>query len=176
MLDAQRFPHLQAQIVAVADPDNQAAGIRLAREKGIFTTEDYRDFLKIEDLDLVIELTGNEALLKDFLKRKPARVRVLEATISHLFSDIIRLKEEYLQNKGQLELIGKIVETIFSSIQDRVLILDSNRRIVDANEALLQAVGMSKEEIVGKYCYQVSHWFTAPCNEKGLTLSTRGKP
>lgn len=168
MLDAQRFPHLQAQIVAVADPDDQAAGIRLAREKGIFTTEDYRDFLKIEDLDLVIELTGNEALLKDFLKRKPARVRVLEATISHLFSDIIRLKEEYLQNKGQLELIGKIVETIFSSIRDRVLILQPDMRILDANEALLQAVGMSKEEIVGKHCYQVSHWFTAPCNEKGL--------
>ena len=65
MVDAKRFPHLKAQIVAVADPDDQAAGMQLAREKAIFTTGDYRDFYEIPDLDLVIELTGKEELLKD---------------------------------------------------------------------------------------------------------------
>ena len=55
MLDATRFPCLQAQIVAVADPDDQGAGIQLAREKGIYTTKNYRDFHQIQDLDFVIE-------------------------------------------------------------------------------------------------------------------------
>ncbi len=168
MLDAHRFPHLQAHIVAVADLDEQAVGIRLARERGIFTTKDYRDFFQIEDLDLVIELTGKEALLEDFLRRKPARVRVLEGTISRLFSDMIRFQEEYLLEKRQHELIGRIVETVFSSIQDRVLILEPSLRILDANDAFLQSVGMNKEEVIGKYCFQVSHWLSAPCGEKGL--------
>lgn len=167
MLDARRFPRLQGRIVAVADPDENAAGIRLAREKGIATTTSYRDFLEIEDLDLVIELTGREDLLEDFLRHAPANVRVLEAAISRLFSDVIRFREEYLLEKSQLELIESIVNSIFSSMQDRVLILRPDLRILDANEAMVQSLGMSKEDIVGKYCYQLSHQSMSPCYEKG---------
>jgi len=167
MLDARRFPHLKAQIVAVADVNEDAAGMRLARERQIFTTRDSNDFFNIWDLDLVIELTGNEVLLENFLKRKPAGVRVLGATISRLFSDMIRFQEEYLLGKRQLELIQGIAESIFSSIQDRVLILQPDMKILDANEALLQAMGVTKEEVTGKYCYQISHWSISPCDEKG---------
>jgi two-component system, NtrC family, sensor kinase len=168
MLDSMRFPRLKAQIVAVADPNPDAAGMQLARRKGIATTGDFQDFFKIPDLDTVIELTGNEELLEDFLRRKPPHVRVLEATISRLFSDTIRFMEEYLFDKHQLELIQGIVESIFSSIQDRVMILQPNMKIVDANDAILETLGLQKEDVLGKFCYQVSHWAMAPCSEKGL--------
>jgi PAS domain S-box-containing protein len=167
MLDAMRFPNLEAQIVAVADLNEDAAGMRLARERQILTTRDSNDFFKIRDLDLVIELTGNESLLESFLKRKPPGMRVLEATISRLFSDMIRFQEEYLLDKRQLELIQGIAESIFSSIQDRVLILQPDMKVVDANEAILQSVGMSRQEVTGKYCYEISHWSVGPCDEKG---------
>jgi PAS domain S-box-containing protein len=167
MIDAMRFPRLSAQIVAVADPYENAVGMRLASTKGIYTTRDYNDFYGIQDLDLVIELTGNEALLEDFLQHKPQRVRVLEATISRLFSDIIRFQEQCLLDKHKLELIQKIIDSMFSSIQDRVLILQPDLRILDANEAMLQSMGMAKEEILGKYCYQVSHSSVSPCDQKG---------
>ncbi|MDY0041535.1 MAG: ATP-binding protein [Desulforhabdus sp.] len=167
MLDAKRFPRLHAQIVAVADKNENAVGFRMAREKGIFTTKDYHDFFKLKHLDLIIELTGNEALLEDFLRHNPAKVRVLEAAISRLFSDMIRFREEYLLGRRQLELIERIVESVFASMQDRVLIMQPDRKILDANEALLKSMGMSKEELVGKYCYQVSHQSMSPCDEKG---------
>jgi len=167
MLDARRFPSLRAQIVAVAGPDDQAVGIQLARHKNIFTTTDYRDFSRLSDLDLVIELTGKEELLEDFQKHNPAKVRVLEATISRLFSDVIRLREEHLFRERQLELIEAIVDSVFSSIRDRVLIMRPDYKIVDANEALLQWVGMSKEEIIGKFCYQITHRTLEPCRDKG---------
>jgi PAS domain S-box-containing protein len=168
MLDSMRFPRLKAQIVAVADLNPDAAGMQLARRKGITTTSDFQDFFSIPDLDTVIELTGNEELLEDFLRLKPPSVRVLEATISRLFSDMIRFMEEYLLGKHQLELIQGIVESIFSSIQDRVMILQPNMKIVDANDAMLENLGQVKDDILGKFCYQVSHWSVTPCNEKGL--------
>ncbi len=167
MLDSMRFPRLKAQIVAVADLNPDAAGMQLARRKGIITTNDFLDFFKIPDLDLVIELTGNEELLEDFLRLKPPHVRVLEATISRLFSDTIRFMEEYLFDKHQLELTQGIVETIFSSIQDRVLVLHPNMKILDANEAMLESLGLTKDEVLERYCYQVSHWSVTPCNDKG---------
>ena len=101
MFDARRFPKLGAEIVAVADPDMEAPGIRLAREKKIYVTRDYKDFYKIRNLDLVIELTGKADLLEDFLKNKPPRVRVLEAAISRIFGDVLRLREEYQFTKRQ---------------------------------------------------------------------------
>ena len=168
MMDAMRFPHLEARIVGVADLNEDAVGMRLAREKGIHTTGDYNDFFGLKDLDLVIELTGNETLLANFLQHKPPSLRVLESTISRLFSDMIRFQEEYLRDKQQLELIREIVDSIFSSIRDRVLILQPDRKIVDANEAMLQAVGLTKEEIVGKPCHQISHWSVGPCDGKGF--------
>ena len=167
MLDTKRFPRLKAQIVAVADLNEDAVGMRLAREKGILTTRDYNDFFKIKNLDLVIELTGNEELLVNFLCDKPKNVLVLEATISRLFSDIIRFQEQYLLDKHRLKLVQGMVDSIFSSIQDRVLILQPDMKIVDANEAMLQSVGIAKEEALGKRCHEVSHLLVAPCDEKG---------
>jgi two-component system, NtrC family, sensor kinase len=167
MLDAERSRHLKAQIVAVADLDDGAVGIRLARDKGIYTTTDSHDFLKIEDLDLIIQLTGNEALSEDFLRHKSARVRVLEATVSRLFCDLIDCREESLLETKHLDLIQSIIDSIFSSIQDRVLILQPNLKILDANDAFLSSVGMSKEEVVGKFCFQVHHWLMNPCDEQG---------
>ncbi len=167
MIDARRFPRLKAQIVAIADPDESAVGIQLAKERGIYTTTDYRDFYKIPDLDLVIELTGKEELLEDFLKHYPAKVRVLEAAISRLFGDIIRFQEEYLFRERQLELIEGIADSIFSSIRDRVIIMQTDRKILDANDAFLDWVGMSKDDVIGSFCHQITHRSLNPCSTEG---------
>ncbi len=166
MMDARRFPGLRAQIVAVADPNEEAVGVQLARSMGIFVTKDYKDFYKIPNLDLVIQLTGKEELLEDFIKHSRAKVRVLEAAISRLFGDIIRFQEESLRRERQLELVEGIVESMFSSIRDRVLIMQPDRRIVDANKAFLEWVGISKEGIVGKFCHQITHRSLDPCHKK----------
>jgi len=173
MLDSRRFPRLRAQIVAVADPDDQAAGIRLACEKGIYTTGDYRDFYRIQDLDLVIELTGKEERLEDFLQHYPAKVQVLEAAISRLFGDIIRFREEYLFREQQLKLIESIIDSIFLSIRDWVLITRPDFKILDANEAFLRSMAMSKEEVIGKYCHEITHRSLHPCNGEGLHCPLR---
>ncbi len=164
MIDAKRFPHLHAEIVAVADPNDKAAGILLAKEKQIYTTTDYRDFYRIQDIDLVIELTGKEELLEDFRQHYPAKVRVLEATLSQLFGDIIRFREESIFQERQLDLIERIVESIFSSMRDSVLILRPDLKIVDANKAFLQSSGLNKEEVIGKFCYEIIHKSNLPCD------------
>ena len=164
MLDARRFPRLRAQIVAVADTNDQAVGIVLAQQRGIFTTRDYRDFYQIEDLDLVIELTGQEKLLEEFLKGHPAKVRVLEATISRLFGDLLRDREEYLCRERHVELIESIVDSLFLSIRDWVLIIQPDFKIVDANEAFLDSMGMTKGDVIGKFCHEISHQSSHPCN------------
>ncbi len=168
MIDAERFPWLNAEIVAVVEPNEEAVGVKLAKEKGIFTTKSIEDLYAMENLDLVIELTGKEEHLKGFLKRGSSQVQVLGATISRLFSDLIRFQEERLFRERQLALIENIAETIFSSIRDRVMIMQPDMKVLDANKALLEWLGMKKEDVIGKHCYQITHRFTEPCYNYGI--------
>lgn len=173
MLGTMRFPRLRAQIVAVADPNDQAVGIQHAREMGIFTTSDFRDFHRIENLDLVINLTDREELLEDFLAHYPAKVRVLESAISRMFADILRYRGEYVCRERQYEIIEGIVDSIFFSIRDWVLLLSPERRILDANEAFLKAMGMSKEAVIGRYCHELSHQSHHECGGDGFFCPLR---
>lgn len=168
MFDARRFPKLCAEIVAVADPNPDAVGIRLAREKQIRTTSDYKDFYGIGNLDLVIELTGKEELLRDFQKNKPPRVRVLESAISRLFGDILRLREEFLFTRRQVDLVEGIMNSLFISLRDWVLVMQPDHKLLDVNEAFLTAVRMHKEDVIGKFCHQVAFGSPAPCDGDGF--------
>src|SRR5208337_2906656 len=154
MFDARRFPKLGAEIVAVADLNHDAPGICLAREKKIHITRDYKDFYKLKNLDLVIELTGKADLLEDFLKNKPPRVRVLEAAISRIFGDVLQLREEYRFTKLQINQIEGIMDSLFIGLRDPVLIIRPDFKLLDANDAFLEAVRMSKDDAIGKHCYE----------------------
>lgn len=173
MLEAGSLAHLHGQVVAVADPNADAEGVCLARARGIFTTPDHRELGKMKELDLIVELADNEALLEDLGDVRPPASRNLEAMLSRLVGDLIRLREEYLFEQGQLEQIRSIVDSMFSSIQDRVLIVLPNLKIADANDAFLHAARMTKEEVVGRSCYEVNHSLVTPCNEQGYLCPLR---
>lgn len=168
MIDAERFPWLNAEIVAVVDGNDRAVGIQLAREKGIYTTPDLQDLYSIPDLDLVLDLTGKEEVLKEFLQHAPPKIQVLGATISRLFSDLIRFQEEQFFRERQLALIENIAETMFSSIKDRVIIMRPDMKVLEANNAMLEWIGMKKDDVVGKPCYQITHRLAEPCYQHGI--------
>ncbi|WP_447978961.1 histidine kinase [Candidatus Nitrospira bockiana] len=57
------------QIIGIAEVNRRAAGLKLARRLKIPISKDYRDLLSIEDVDLIIDVTGNaevERVLQDF--------------------------------------------------------------------------------------------------------------
>jgi two-component system NtrC family sensor kinase len=56
------------------------------------------------------------------------------------------------------------LETIINGIEDQMMVIDLNYRIVEVNQALLDMVGSSRDEVVGKHCYEVSHHLETPCS------------
>ncbi len=54
------------------------------------------------------------------------------------------------------------------SLNDMVLIVGKDRRILAANEALLRKCGLTQEEVVGKHCSIVSRCLKIPCPEEAL--------
>lgn len=167
MLDAGRLSNFDAKVVAVADPNMDAVGIRMAQKRGIYTTRDYKDFNNIKGLDFVIDLSDQKSsVLDDFRKDALPEVRTLETAFSGLLHDLIRFRNEHLLEKRQLDINEGIVESIFSSIHDEVVVIRPDLKIVDTNEAFIKSSGEIKENIVGKHCYEIVHQSDAPCREK----------
>lgn len=80
-----------------------------------------------------------------------------ERYIGAILRDISQIK----QNAALLKTSDEW-ETTFNSIQDFVSVHDQDFRIVRANSALCELLGKSREEIVGKHCYQLFHGLDAP--------------
>ena len=166
MFAHDRFKHLQAKIVAVADINPQAPGFLLAKEQGIYTTTDYRELPHLKDLDLIIELTGKEDLLIEVLKNKPPQAQVLDYTISRVISDMVSFKGVYKARERDLDFSQTMIRTLFAGIREPLFLLRHDFRILDTNEPMLSLFGLTKEEVVGRTCHEVSHRSLQPCNSK----------
>ncbi|RJX34223.1 MAG: PAS domain-containing protein [Desulfarculus sp.] len=164
MLESRIFQRLQAEIVGVADLNPQAAGIRRARERGIFTTTDCARLFNLEKLDLVIELTDDQKLLSNLAASKPESVGVIGHTASRLFHDLIALHQRLEEKEDETSMASSFSQALIDATSEGVMVLDGDYRILRVNEAALAAAGLSREEALGKYCFQVSHQSLTPCD------------
>ncbi len=48
-----------------------------------------------------------------------------------------------------------------------MVVIDREMRIVGANIGFIKRINSKKEDVIGRHCYEVSHHYDRPCNEKG---------
>ena len=53
---------------------------------------------------------------------------------------------------------------ILNGISDGIIVIDENFRIIYANKAFVNNSDLSQDEIIGNYCYKVSHLRDNPCD------------
>ena len=63
-------------IIGVVDVNQDAPGIKLAKELNISTASDYKKFINKNELDEVFNSTGSDKIQEDLIKVKPAGVEV----------------------------------------------------------------------------------------------------
>ncbi len=103
MIFAEKLKELRMNLVGVADTKADAVGCRYARKKGIYTTTDYRDLYKLDNLNMIIELTGNDQLAAKINKTLPDHVRFMDNVTARLFWDIFQVEEEWLAEREEIE-------------------------------------------------------------------------
>lgn len=109
------------------------------------------------DLDLAIKSLKHEAT--DFIT-KPINDEALEMALARAFEKIqMRQKlKRYDRNRAMYDIF------INELIQEDVMIIGSDYRIMDINETLLKKLGLERKEAVGRYCYEITHRQTTPCS------------
>jgi hypothetical protein len=103
MIFAKRLSQLRMKLVGVACTNPEALGYRYAQEKGVYTTMDYRDLFKFKDLNMIIELTGREAIAHEICQKKPEHVRLMDHVAARLFWDVFQVEEKRLAERKRAD-------------------------------------------------------------------------
>ena len=94
------------EIIGVADKDEGAPGIVLARELGLPVATSYRKFLKADAADLIIDVTGDPDVGRDVYHLRPHGTEVVGGKTARFLSEFAGKKNqtESLQDQYQLAL------------------------------------------------------------------------
>jgi len=77
--------------------------------------------------------------------------------------DSLTASEASESTKGY-ESSNSYLRAIIDSLEDELLVVDKDYRIVQANETVLGRHGKRRQEVIGRYCYEVSHQMTKRCS------------
>ena len=76
---------------------------------------------------------------------------------------------ESADRTGHADLLAeqlRIKEAIIDGISDSLMLLDAKTfEILEVNSAFLASYGLTREQVVGKKCYEVTHHLSSPCSQ-----------
>jgi two-component system NtrC family sensor kinase len=154
---------LDAPILAVADPDPESPGMALAKELGLVTLPDYQELYEPKyNINLIIILTPAESLLQDILKTRPPRIRIMSHHVFEVFWNAIGLQERRWRDRT------KEMETILNGIQSLISVISPDMEILDVNAEFLKKMGCSREQVIGRKCWEVFQRRGQACEEEVL--------
>lgn len=154
---------LRLKLVAMATISKSAACNKYAGETGIELFENPRDMLAIEYLDLILELTGDPAIMSDLIASKPPTIGVLDRQTSMLFFDIASLYDKMTEREAEINLATSFASALLEASPDGVLVIDRDYRVVNCNNSPLINGGIGREFTIGRHCYEVMHNENEPC-------------
>ena len=71
LLDKDRSSRLMINIIAVSDVNPDSPGLQYAKEMGLFTTTEYHELYTLDNLNLIIELTGSKKIAEEIRLTEP---------------------------------------------------------------------------------------------------------
>jgi signal transduction histidine kinase len=120
---------IKPRIVGVADPSPKAVGRRYAEQLGIPTSDSFHEYLVRDDLDLIIELTGQDEVLAEINRRKAPGIKVLDHLAALFLWEIIDIQEKKLHLEKRVSdldtmaAIGEISYRLAHELRNPLLIV-----------------------------------------------------
>ena len=152
-----------------ADPDSDSAGLRFAREIGVGTiSSDYHDLLNRDDVDLLVELTGDREVSSEIIAALPPHIHFVDHYASRFFWDLFDMIEHtsLLRRKGaeRLRAERNRLKNILDSLPFEILVISTDYKVQLANRTFLDNNLLEYGDVLGHYCYDVEMLTRGPCD------------
>ena len=171
LLDRDRSSRLKIKIIGVADINSESPGFRYAKEAGLFTTNDFHDLYGLDDLNLIIELTGSRNIVDRIYESRPPHVSVMDHVTIRLLWDLIQMEVEKNSIEREweryLDMVRKQNKVIPDSLPYRIMVVNMDKTIETVNQTFLNAFDLTEEMVLGKPCYEIRQGKGRPCRSDG---------
>lgn len=102
-------------------------------------------------------LSMNENLQDEIIVRKETEKKLRNA------HDELEMRVE--ERTKEIEDTKEFLQEIMNNMAEGLVAIDRNFNILEANNCYLENVGMDKNEVIGRKCYQISHHADEPCED-----------
>lgn len=144
-------------ILAAAEPDLEHPGrINLLRERGIPVLDHWPQMLQEHpDINLVVEFSGRRSIRQALRQQLPESVSLMDHTTVVFLCSLSNLAKASSYCQTSLTRQKALLEAIIDEVREDILLLDRNWRVVDANRSVLERAGITKEQALGRTCWEV---------------------
>ncbi|MFO7665960.1 MAG: ATP-binding protein [Desulfobacterales bacterium] len=106
--------------------------------------------------DFVVQSIHHDATFITKPLNREALEKALYLAAKEIF--IRRRLGEYNVNKAMREMV------INELVNEDVLVIDSDYRIMEINTSMLSKLGVKREAVIGQFCYEITHQQSSPCS------------
>jgi len=158
-------------VLGVSDINSEAEGLQYARQLGIWTTSDYREFYALDGLQYLLELTMDPTLADAIRQTKPRSIRLIDHIEARSLWTAIQLEKEKktaLYALRQQPNVSNEVELFFQHFADHLMdvIQDRNNRYIEIEKELVRSQWVLSQSIQGSTIptfvineeHRVTHW------------------
>ncbi|RXT13810.1 sigma-54-dependent Fis family transcriptional regulator [Ammoniphilus sp. CFH 90114] len=133
-------------IVSITDINLEAPGIQFAKENQIPYASSYEPFIFSEEIDVILEATGNSTVYHDLERKKTLSTILIPGTVANIVMSLIEQKERLIH---QLEQKSQELNTFLNSTHDAIVAVNSQGVITLFNRSAERILDVKREEVVG---------------------------
>ncbi|MBI5238267.1 MAG: diguanylate cyclase [Deltaproteobacteria bacterium] len=142
------------EVIGVADNNPDALAAEIAKKLKVSIFKDFRKLLK-RDMDIIINVTGSQAVKDDIRKLKPANIEVIEGLSARLLWQLVEERrrsaedrERVLKEHESLYHLGLIIENIGSMKDAGYALVDYATKLTSTPAGSLAIFDERKEDMV----------------------------
>lgn len=140
------------EISVVCDLIEKTFGMEMARLDGVATCVTLEAFLKVPNLDVIIEATGNPDVQEQLERNKAKASAMVEAQGANLMMYIIEEKEKLADIK---RLKGEL-DTVLNSVQEAIEVAGIDGKIKYVNPSFSRVTSIPASQRIGSNIFDVS--------------------
>ena len=141
----------QLGLVALALHDKAPVGERFSATLNLPVYAGWRDMLASHpEISMVIETTGQQPLIQDLRQGLPATVSLVERAAASFFLRLLSSDQMWVACKVDLMHTQTLLKNVIDQLKEEIVLTDREGLVLDCNKALLDRLGVSKAEVLGR--------------------------
>lgn len=139
------------KVIAVVDCNPEAPGVEKAKEVGIPTGTDWKQFID-QNIDIIVEVTGRQDVFLELREAKKKDSVLIPGTVAFLIAGLIEEKEKLISS---IESETYKRDLIFNTTGDGMIGVNQNSEIILFNRSAEKMTGIKAKEAIGRPIDQI---------------------